>query len=53
MIRLWTPFWRAKVQGDQSTRLRGIAILQVCKNTKKKKKKKRIETLAALISEMA
>ena len=53
-MRLWTPFLSAKCQGDRSTHLRFIAIF--CKGVKRRKEEKRrkkIETLAARISEMA
>ena len=53
-ICLWTPFLCAKFQGDRSTCLRFIAIFSsVRKHNEKKKTKKKIETLAAHISEMA
>ena len=53
-ICLWSPFLCAKFQGDWSMRLRFIAIFaSVRKDEKKNKNKKKIETLAAHISEMA
>ena len=48
-IRLWTPFLCAKFQGDRSTRLRFIVIIA----SVRKHEEKKIETLAARISEMA
>ena len=53
-IRLWTPFLCAKFQGDRSTHLRFIAIFAIVrKHKEEKKRRKKIETLAARISEMA
>ena len=56
-MRLWTPFLCAKFQGDQSTRLRFIAIFASVRKDEeeeeKKKRRKKNETLAAHISEMA
>ena len=53
-MRLWTPFQCAKFQGDQSTRLRFIAIFaSVRKDEEGKQRRKKNETLAAHISEMA
>ena len=49
VIHLWTPFLCAKFQGDQSTRLRFIAIFA----SVRKDEEKNPETLAACISEMA
>ena len=53
---LWTPFLCAKFQGDQSTRLRFIAIfasVQKDEEEEEKKRRKKNETLADHISEMA
>ena len=47
-IRLWTPFQCAKFQSDRRTRSRFIAIFASVR-----KQRKKIETLAARISEMA
>ena len=49
-IRLCTSFLCAKFQGDRSTRLRFIAIFA---SVRKHEEEKKIETLAARISEMA
>ena len=46
---LWTPFLCAKFQGDRSTPLRFTAIFA----SVRKHKEKKIQTLAARISEMA
>ena len=55
-MRLWTSLLCAKFQGDQSTRLRFIAIFASVRKDEEeeeKKTKKKYETLAAHISEMA
>ena len=51
-IRLWTPLLCAKLQGDQSTRLRFIAIFASVQKDEEKKRRKN-ETMEARISETA
>ena len=53
MIRLWVTFVCAKFQGDRSTHLHFIAIFASVRKDEEKKPRKKIENLAARISEMA